>query len=731
MNSKIHKFRAHSALSGTVRGESSEGLEPKRMDTLSEVQSRCSLAMVERTGAKVESIIENMRRLCKLKDIAPFFNAYACYKEKIAHLLDNANTILRKLSPTFVRSTYEVSEDIMKSHGDFLSAIAHMNLRKQSVYYHAVIELVNKLPVDFEKFAAQYSSVGPLQQHISQFESHVKRQINAMSNRLKVLLMPIEFDFLQPDQILEIIEGIRQLGREFEMQFLPGVKERVRRMKVPFVEDTEWHSTMVTLIPVLANLPLFLDACSDLAHALPAHTAAIESLCGEIDELLPDKCERVVETIVPETVPIDEIVEKAESFLEFDKDDKNFQTDKIGSVFRVAEVTVKNLRKRVEEQEKEKEDIEKRLSKDSISRRLHWIRTTTNEVAGRYAMEKDAFVAGALVKLRRLMQRDTYEEPDADPTREFNRLFGRMEKEIQELRTIAAESKGPTSETRKRIIALITAGDPSTAEETLQRTTTEALVRKLVSVVEKEREDLKNKFEDAERKNIEFLKKMCRKFDPDGDFMDKNITELKESLERMIDSRLEEQPQTKTVTRETDSDDDELLNIDVDKIMQKMTPRDTDIARENRLKKLDRTIEVIHSFDETISKLTDLLDKHYTAFLPTSANFSTFLDALCTMKAQVNKMSADDVLRQVQSLLTKSVELFNTLGISLSAASFAPEYSENHKIVAQLLEAQQTANLSIARLRILLEEKETLLFQETAKLAKLEQEHAAFLKAHE
>ena len=85
----------------------------------------------------------------------------------------------------------EVSEDIMKSHGDFLSAIAHMNLRKQSVYYHAVIELVNKLPVDFEKFAAQYSSVGPLQQHISQFESHVKRQINAMSNRLKVLLRPL------------------------------------------------------------------------------------------------------------------------------------------------------------------------------------------------------------------------------------------------------------------------------------------------------------------------------------------------------------------------------------------------------------------------------------------------------------------------------------------------------------------------------------------------------------
>ena len=738
MSSRVHKFRAHSALAPASYEELAS---VRRMDTQSEVKSRVAMAMVERTGARVEDVVENMRRLCKLKELSQFFGAYAAYKEKIAGLLDNANTILRKLSPTFILSSYGVSEDIMQSHENFLSAVAHMNLRKQSVYYHAVIELVNKLPLDFEKFAHQYQSVLSLAPQMSQFEAHVKRQVAAISNELKVLLMPIEFDFLEPKQVLEIIERIRQLGREFELSFVPGIKERVKKARVEFVEDTEWHSTMVTLVPVLANLPMFLDACHDLAEAMPAHTAAIESLCAEIDELMPDKTDRVVETVVEETCPVDEIVERAGKFLELNTEDKSFKSDRLGSVFKAAEETVKNLRKRVEEQEKEKEDIEKRLSKDSIGRRLHWIRRTTNEVASRYATEKEAFIAGALIKLRGLMQRDSYEEPDTDPTREFNKLFQRLAKEVQELRAIASESKGPTPETRKKIIQMIVKGDDSAKEDVLQRSTTEGLVRKLVDVTDKEREQAQSRLEDIERKEIEYLKNMCRKFDPDGDFIDKTLSELQTTLESLIDSSLqsgeqsprivrEEKSRTEDKSSETDDEYDDLLGLDVDKIMRTMKPRDSDIARENRLRKLDKTIETIESFDDTISKLTNLLDKHYQAFLPTSDNFGTYLDTLSTMKIQLSKMGTEDVIRQVQSLLTKSVELFNTLGISLSAASFAPEYSKNHKAVAKLLDAQQAANLSIARLRILLEEKERLLFEETAKLAKLEQEHDTYVKTH-
>ena len=70
---------------------------------------------------------------------------------------------------------------------------------------------VKALPVSeiFERYGVRVAGQDvrefSLAPQMSQFEAHVKRQVAAISNELKVLLMPIEFDFLEPKQVLEIM----------------------------------------------------------------------------------------------------------------------------------------------------------------------------------------------------------------------------------------------------------------------------------------------------------------------------------------------------------------------------------------------------------------------------------------------------------------------------------------------------------------------------------------------
>jgi hypothetical protein len=172
--------------------------------------------------------------------------------------------------------------------------------------------------------------------------------------------------------------------------------------------------------------------------------------------------------------------------------------------------------------------------------------------------------------------------------------------------------------------------------------------------------------------------------------------------------------------------------LNVDRIMASIQPQELamDPRMAERLEMIDQTLAAVEPFDSLIAKMTNLLDRRYAAFLPTSKHFSAFLDCMSGLKACMHKLDPEKIFRPVYSLLLKCVELFNALAISLSAASFAPEYSENHQVVAALLEAQQAANESITKLRILLEERDQLLMGEAEKLRKLEKEHASYVESH-
>jgi hypothetical protein len=146
-----------------------------------------------------------------------------------------------------------------------------------------------------------------------------------------------------------------------------------------------------------------------------------------------------------------------------------------------------------------------------------------------------------------------------------------------------------------------------------------------------------------------------------------------------------------------------------------------DEAKERRLELLDNTLKVISPLDEVLLKMCHLLSKKYGAFLPTSKYFKNYLDGLSFMKAEMHKVEADTVIRPIHSLLVKCVELFGCLAVLLSSAAFAPEFAENQQALEKIFEKQMSSNLSLMRLRVLLEERDSLLMQETGKLAELEE----------
>ena len=640
----MNKFRAHSALT-PVKNKPDPAVSAKRIDTPGEIESRSALFLVEKSGAKVEAIVEEMRRLCTLSQLDPFFSAYASYKEVIAGLLDQSNMILRKLSPSFQRPTYNVSEDIRQSHETFLTAASHLSLRIQPAYSDAVTTLVNQLPLDFEMFVHRYRKNTQVKQFLRKFEPQLLDDIAGITRDVRGMLKPIEFDFLNPMKVLEIIERLRQLGRDFEMRLMGAVREKETKLRVPMVYETEWHKTMIRLVPILSNLPMFLDSCKELAAAIPDLTNAIERLCCEIDALVPEREEKLLEaTFADEPNPVDEIVERASEFLDVDVSRRGTRSSRIGSVIQAAEETVRGLRKRIEEQEEEKVHLEKKLKHDKISDRLRQIRATTDEVAKRYAMEKDTFIAGALKRLRGLLKEEMYDAEDPDPNREFNKIVQRISKELTTLRSGISDDGSKT-----KLVQMIRNADPEQKEEDLATCTLSELIGKLSDCIDRDRA-LRN-----------------------------------------------EHPQNP----ESDGSDDTVHHKA--SVTEKTPPHEAQ----------DTAIE---KFEQDLMKLKKVINKHKTDFLPASKHFHKFKDIISTLKE-------DAAGTPLHSLLTTTVDVFDSLSTSLSSALFAPEYAGNYQIISALLESQRTANETIAQLQNAIKEKDAIISEKMELLAALSLEH--------
>lgn len=687
VNVSINRFRAHSAFSKN-KGNA-ENL-PRRMTTPEEITSISALFSVQKYCAKIEEIIQNMKKLCPIREMDYFFASYAEYKNRISSIIDQSNMVIRKLSPTFQYPTYQTGEDLRAYHEEFLTAVSHMNLQKQPVYFNAITELMNKLPLDLDKFLQKYRKNAQVRQYLLTFEPKFREKIRKLDQDIRTILLPIEFEHLDFDKVYELVERLRSIHRTFEVTLMSTVKQRYGTEKrkssngfqsinssFPLVKETDWNSTIITLIPILSNLPMFIENANSLSESIPDLTLSIEKLCLEIDDLLP-RCEGFEDDLPKKPSvnndtddKVEKILLKASSILDMNLNHDQSKVAKLDAVVDKVEDTINSLKNQINEVQKEKEKVQLDYDKSNIVRRFQRIREASDNIAKKFENDKDNFLMFIIDKLRALVDFE-FSIDETDPYRMFNAIYKQLCKEL---------------------------------EQTKNRN-----------------KDNSNKNNTGNNEYKESFMELCAKLTHKGkeEFANKSPDELNSIIYKIIDDGNKK---------------DDLNLIDVEKLMSLIPAKsDNDDYLEslkNELKKTDYTLNAVEPFNSLTSKLNTLLDTNESCFLPTSDSFSDYLDSVSKMKDNLTKLKPDLMHKPIHSLLIQSVELFNSLAIALSSASFAPEFTDNQKNLQNILNENQNLNLSLARLRILLEEKDSLLQAETRKLAKLEKQFSSVIKENQ
>lgn len=718
---------------------------PRRIDYPAEISSRSAIFLVHKAFVKINDTIETMKKLCPLSEVAPFFTAYSQYKIQISNLLDQSNMILRKLAPQFAYSTYNISEDLRQSHQMFLMALSHLNLKKQGIYYRNITELLHKLIIDFESFMVKYKGVAQIKQVLNNFANIFRKKIDKIEADIRTILLPIEFENLDFDFIVELVERLRHVNRLFEVELYNQIKQKAPKLQLPLSGNTEWHDTFITIVPLLSNMPLFIEQTTNLGEMIPDMTSSLELLCNEIDDLLPSRDEdrpfNPTTTTSFEPDPVEGILERAQNFFNVDVTDKKSKITKLETVMEHAENTVSSLRQELDQEKTKFHQLELQSSRKSLSEKFSQARKATDEIAKRYENEKNMFLDEINHKLSSLVKAEDLIRYD-NPYHQFNAIFLQLSKEMRQLKE-QVESSNTNSGTLNKMQQILQKVNPELEQNEINKLTIDEMVTQV-------NDSLKI---DAGSRMDSFLIQVCTKYSGSSHpYMNLTTEELmakiniiisesrefknaminicaqltnkdKKSLERKSPQELSDKIMKKIKKMLEEAQDTNLINID--EIMQLIPVKSKEKVGETVLNELEAakyTKVIVDPINALISELCSILDDHCSAYLPTSQHFTEFLDALSSMKQKLQRVDTSKIQQPIHSLLVKSVELFNSLAIALSSASFAPEYSPNQKEIAEILVKQQTLSQSIERLRLLLEEKETLLHQETNKLRKAEKQ---------
>lgn len=803
INVSINRFRAHSAFAKNKLNP--ENL-PRRMTQPEEITSISALFSVQKYCAKIEEIIQNMRKLCPLREMNFFFTSYAEYKNRISSIVDQSNMILRKLSPTFQHPTYQTGEDLRSYHEDFLTAVSHLNLQKQPVYFNAVTELMNKLPLDLDKFLQKYRKNAQVRQYLLTFEPKFREKIRNLDQDIRTILLPIEFEHLDFDKVYGLVERLRSIHRTFEITLMTTVKQRYGTEKrksskdlqslnssFPLVKETEWNSTIITLIPILSNLPMFIENSNSLNESIPDLTMSIEKLCLEIDDLLP-RCEGFEEVLPKKSSNVNEtddkvekILQKASTILDMNLNRDQSKVDKLDAVVGEVENTINQLKSQINEVTKEKEKVKLDYDKTNIVNRFTRIRQASDDIAKKFENDKENFLMTVIDKLRLLIDFN-FSLDEKDPYRMFNAVYKQLCKEFDQLKSKNSLDKSinnnhsNTNNNNRNNISSNQNNTKSNQNNTnnqnnsnYNRNNNNNNNHDNTNNNSNSNQNNPNSNHNNNNDNHSNTNSNHNNNDNSNNTNDNqnntsnnsnnnhnntngNQNNTNNSQNNNIDSKYRDafiELCAKITNKDKsyffsktpdelqlivskafdENKNDDLGLIDIDKLMSLVPVKSDkdyylDILK-NKLKKMDYTLEAIEPFNSLTSKLNNMLDSNESCFLPTSNTFSEYLDSVSKMKDNLTKINPELMHKPIHSMIVQSVELFNSLAIRLASASFAPEFADNQKSIQTILKENQNLNLSLARLRILLEEKDEFLQAETRKLAKLEKQFSVVVKENQ
>ena len=694
----------------------------------------------------IADCVRNMRKLCPIPEADFFFDEFKSYEKTVTSVIQDASKIIRKVTQSYSEAAqgepaYEVSERFLQSHSNFDVALSHLKVRKPSIFANTLRVLSDQLEACFDRYVMKSSSAKSAQFGIimNQCESQFRQEFFNCRKSLKALTDTVAFDHMQEQDAIDLSERYKRLNRMFEAELYVAL--RSFEPSLPDVTKTEWHRTFIQFIPLLTNAPEFNEQLKIINTNMPFLTDAIEKFCSRLNVTSPMFKEITMfrnNTREGALQRMEDMIMKATTFLGITTDTRNkSKVEQLEDVVDQAEVTVANLRKEIEEKDTHIEELKQEVEKarsQGIRNRLAAIRAETNKIAERQRMSVTVYLNSMIAHLKTLITGD-FSSEDEDPMRRFNSLFLQLSREMNALRRQNSQmycdfdNKHP--EIRNKLVQICKNMDSEWSDKDQSL---DAIVDHISDLSKKDPtagmvNDICSLIGTADKATYDDLKKAVKALKDENEEMKQTLT----TVCSKTSDKSEEHFRAKSVTRlchaarkhvnKSLGKAGGITKGQLDEIKPGLSSsQDCVQTIKDEFNRTEYTSTTIEPITKLIIELNSMLEPSFKKYLPTSPEFSHYLDLVSAMKDVLHRINPNNVIRPVHALVVQAVELFNSLTIALSSASFAPEYSENQQAIADILSKYQDAVQSVQRLRVLLEEKDSLLSKETQKLMGLENE---------
>lgn len=679
---------------------------PKAPNVRLQVKSVRAIRDIEKYTSKIEGHLKIMRKLCPLSDVDRHFEEFQSHQNKMKYFLDQSNKVLRKMEKPFYDTTYidpiyETSSSLRDIHNQFQMTLNDLKITRQRIFSGHLFYLAGQLTTQFNTFVSKNNKNPQFNIIFRDFEAEFQSLLEKAEKKLTDLLAPIYFDSIDVRDVILLMEDYKTLNRMFETEMAIVMKPMELYMPRPDPRDTKWHKVFIEFVPLLSHVPLFNEQIRYVDECIPPLTEGISFLCDEIDKAAPIHQElsvfndKITDFNIDE---VDSLIIKASTFLEITHDPSLTKVNQLESIMEKVELTILQLRKELKESQEMVEKLQKDNSKIMIQERLKSSRANVDSITEKYKKEKDDFLNTALLRMRDLVERDISDH-NTDPYHQFNAMYFQISREMNQLRQKNYELQRPVDVNMKskfsKILNIIA---PEVDEKKMSiDEITDFIVERLQN----------NQVQNTRKFLIDLNKSFTGK--EGSELSNSQLIENIDNMQKDLRNSLIAVCTKNSSRNKSDFEDKNLLEL-------------VDLAKKVPVFPINEyTKSTIEPITKLISEMNISIDRKSNAYVPSSPQFPHFLEIINNMKETLYRTNPDDVIHPVHALLNQAVELYNKLSITLSSSSFAPEFEKNEEIVSDLLTKYQSANQSLIKLRILLEEKEKLLEDETTKLIECEE----------
>lgn len=671
----------------------------------------CIMHDIQARFKEIESNLKYLSFYCDNQQGRILFQQIFKYTNQINQLLEKSNIILRKLdagSPDFLlslRKQIEEAQYFFDKHFISLKTKGYQILGESSIF------LGNELEADYEDYVSFYYSDPQLKIFIEKNSSSFQNQLIQLVNKLKKVISPFTFDKIVSSDLVPILEEFKAKSRTFKEDIVSYLTQEANISQAQILKSNQklqkWNETFMKLVTQISHIPLFNDKMIKINLTLPKFNEALlllfsnlESQFKKADKSLSPKTAVALENYVNQTV-----LQKAENILPIHLNPQEPKSYQVKQILDVTETTIASLKKQLEEANNEIEKLKQEKNESSTLERLKMIALGEQKAKNSAEYDKQNFIRMVIEKLGNLVGRscDNYAK---DPKKRFDYAY-----EIIKTNFFNEQQKIMFNKISTQLSDALILIEP-TKKDQISNQKFEDLIDHAITHLKNQHNLISQCSlalqvnEDELLRQVQNLK--TKDLSKEGTInLNENLKESTTDAQETFDTIMSQDEIQKTLDSNIKNNQIESTVNAQNELNEKMI-----LAEKNQESNSINNEVYVNEVVKPIGLLTDELDQlisNDNAFNPSSESFPRYLSIITDMKGVIYKFNPDMVQIPVHRTIVRSIELLDKLTINLSALTYAPEYEKNQKAISLILSKYQQLNLSLSRLRVLLDEKDNQL----------------------